>query len=196
MQGEAQIDGLLDDWREVTGLITQDHAHLLSGKAWDGPDDLSFVTKCNYDDKHLFLAINVRDDRLVRTKKATPKEDYVEVLFARGQRLTVYPADPQADLPHVVRWGKGKGPAPAGIEVAESLPKRREEFGDEVHHTNFTPCTSSRGPLLAPANTFSWSLYLSSAPLTARSSAGVGTGFSMKCTPASSTPWWAIALSV
>ena len=82
------------------------------------------------------------------------------------------------------------------IEVAESLPKRREEFGGEVHHTNFTPCTSSRGPLVAPANTFSWSLYFPSAPRTARSSAGVGTGFSMKCTPASSTPWWTIALSV
>src|SRR5207247_571155 len=50
------------------------------------------------------------------------------------------------------------------IEVAESLPKRREEFGDEVHHTNFTPCTSSRAPLLAPANTLSWSLYFSSPP--------------------------------
>jgi hypothetical protein len=117
-----QIDGLLGDWKDVPGLITQDAAHIVAGKAWDGPDDLSFIVRCNYDDRRLYLAVDVRDDRLVRTRKAQPQEDHVIFTFGAGRQLVVWPGDLHADIPRVVKWARGR--PPAGIEVAESMQPR------------------------------------------------------------------------
>jgi len=114
-----QIDGLLNDWKDVPGLYTQDAAHV-RGKSWDGPDDLSFITRCNYDERRLYLAIDVHDERLVRTRKAKPQEDHVVILFGAGRRLVIYPADLHADIPRVVKWGSAKK-TPPGIEVAEAM---------------------------------------------------------------------------
>src|SRR5262245_38620185 len=118
-----QIDGLLGDWKDVQGQITQDAAHIVGRSAsrnWDGPEDLSFITRCNYDDKRLYLAVDVRDERLVRTRKAQPAEDHV--VFSFGSRnLVVWPADLHEEIPRVVKWN-GKPLQPKmGIEVAESL---------------------------------------------------------------------------
>src|SRR5947207_1935910 len=100
-----QIDGLLGDWKDVQGHITGDAAHIVAGNAqknWDGPEDLSFITRCNYDEHKLYLAVDVRDERLVRTRKAQPAEDHV--IFSFGSRkLVVWPADLHEDIPRVVK---------------------------------------------------------------------------------------------
>jgi hypothetical protein len=118
-----QIDGLLNDWKDVQGLLTQDPAHIMAGnasKGWDGPEDLSFTTRCNYDDKRLYLAVDVHDERLVRTRKAQPAEDHVIFTFG-GRKLVVWPADLHEEIPRIVKW-EGKPLVPkSGIEVAESL---------------------------------------------------------------------------
>ena len=90
-----QVDGLLGDWKDVQGHITQDAAHIVAGSAsknWDGPEDLSFITRCNYDDKKLYMAVDVRDERLVRTRKAQPQEDHVIFSFG-SHKLIVWPAE-------------------------------------------------------------------------------------------------------
>jgi hypothetical protein len=106
------IDGLLDDWNEVSGI-----------DAGGRERDFSFTVKCNYDARSLYLAIDVRDDYLVRTKEAKPAEDHLQIVFgARGrvERLTIYPADLNAKIPHKVHWSSPKKPV-KGVEVAESL---------------------------------------------------------------------------
>ena len=115
-----QVDGLLNDWSDVKGLVTDDAAHLVGGRAWDGPDDLSFLVRCNYDQKRLYLAIDVHDERLVRTRKAQPQEDHVVVTLGAGRKLVIYPADLHADIPRLVKWN-GKPKLPPGLEVAEAM---------------------------------------------------------------------------
>jgi hypothetical protein len=118
-----QIDGLLNDWKDVQGHITQDQAHIVAGNAargWDGPEDLSFITRCNYDDKKLYLAVDVRDERLVRTHKKQPAEDHVIFSFG-SHKLIIWPADLHEDIPRLVKWNGKPLTAKQGIEVAESM---------------------------------------------------------------------------
>jgi hypothetical protein len=104
------VDGLLDDWADVSGIDS------------GGRDrDRSFTTRCNYDEKTLYLAIDVRDNYLVRSKEGRPVEDHVEVAFADGakvEKLVIYPADGEAKAPHKVSWSSGR--KLRGVEVAES----------------------------------------------------------------------------
>lgn len=126
--GVIHLDGLLDDWDGVEGIDVGGH-----------DPDLSFTVRCNYDDKALYLAFEVRDDYLVRTREAGPAEDHLELAFAAGERpragahsiggkgggldrLLIYPADPAARLKRIVRWASGR--AARGVEVAEArLPE-------------------------------------------------------------------------
>jgi hypothetical protein len=108
--GVIHVDGLLDDWSEVAGLDV------------GGRDrDFSFTAKCNYDEKTLYLAIDVRDDYLVRSKDTRPNEDHIEIAFADGakvDRLIVYPTDDAAKAKRVVKWSSGR--KLKGIEVADA----------------------------------------------------------------------------
>ncbi len=106
--GVIHVDGLIDDWSDVAGIDV------------GGRDrDFSFTVKCNYDAKTLYLAIDVRDDYLVRTRDARATEDHVEIAFADGtkvDKLVVYPAD--GAIPHKVYWSSGT--KLRGVETAES----------------------------------------------------------------------------
>ncbi|MSP63610.1 MAG: hypothetical protein EXR72_25355 [Myxococcales bacterium] len=105
-----RVDGLLDDWEGAAGID-------VGGRA----TDLSFTVRCNYDAKTLYLAVDVRDDYLVRTKEGRASEDHLELAFADGEkvdRLVIYPADPAAKAKHGVRWSSGR--SVKGIEVAEA----------------------------------------------------------------------------
>src|SRR5262249_31374762 len=108
-------DGLLDDWNDVSGID-------IGGR----DNDLSFTVKCNYDASTLYLAIDVRDDYLVRSKQAKPAEDHLAIAFAdRGtvEKLVVYPAD--ASAPHKVFWEPAKKKRPLrGVEVADARQPR------------------------------------------------------------------------
>src|SRR5262245_57547534 len=66
----VRVDGLLDDWRDVSGID-------IGGR----DADFSFTVKCNYDEKTLYLAVDMRDDYLVRSRETRPAEDHVEVAF-------------------------------------------------------------------------------------------------------------------
>src|SRR4051794_23488202 len=79
--GVISLDGLTDDWAEVTGVET------------GGQDpNLSFTVKCNLAPRSLYLLVDVRDDYFARTKQTRPGEDHVELSFG-GRKLLVYPGD-------------------------------------------------------------------------------------------------------
>jgi hypothetical protein len=80
-KGAVQLDGLLDDWKDVDGIDA-------GGR--DG--NLSFTLKCNVDPTTLYLLVDVRDDYFVRTRKARPGEDHLELTLA-GKRIQLYPGN-------------------------------------------------------------------------------------------------------
>jgi hypothetical protein len=120
--GTIRIDGLLGDWKGVDGVGVDDAAHVLRGKdEWSGAADLSFEVFCNHDDAHLYLAINVRDEYFIRTKKASAGDDHLQVLFAK-KTLVVYPGNLR-DVPSRVSWGRARRKA-RGVEMAEAMQEK------------------------------------------------------------------------
>jgi hypothetical protein len=104
-RGLIQVDGLLDDWpgvREVTK---------------SGPDrkDAGLAVRCAYDEGSLIMAVNVFDDRVIRSKGKS--EDRLVVTLGDG-RLEIVPTSGDDDL--ASRWIDKKG---SKIEVADSLQK-------------------------------------------------------------------------
>jgi hypothetical protein len=91
--GVIALDGLLDDWAEVSGV-----------DAGGRDPNLSFTVKCNLGPRSLYLLVDVRDDYFARTKQSRPGEDHVELTLG-GRKLLVYPGD-QAKVHDRVLWGK------------------------------------------------------------------------------------------
>lgn len=75
VEGDADVavDGMLDDWTGVAKV-----------RAGGTAADASFDVQCMYDDTRLALAINVRDDKVIRVKKGPASEDSVELVLAAG----------------------------------------------------------------------------------------------------------------
>jgi hypothetical protein len=103
---ELGIDGLLDDW--PTQVVAR------AGAAPDAAIEL----RCAWDGSALGLALDIKDDRVVRVGgKATSRshEDRVEITVGAGARpmtIVVYPGNAVA-RPRIT--------APAGVAVADSL---------------------------------------------------------------------------
>jgi hypothetical protein len=109
-KGVIHVDGLLDDWNDVSGID-------IGGR----DRDFSFTVKCNYDEKTLYLAIDVRDDYFARTRESKAGEDHLEIAFVdqgKVEKLVVYPADDAAKAPRKVHWSSGH--AMKGVEVADA----------------------------------------------------------------------------
>lgn len=140
--GVVHVDGLLEDWVDVPPL-------LLAGKGPEG--DFGLALRCNFDDKSLYLAADVRDDKLVRDRRARkpprgagrslgrfPVEDGLELVFEeRGRllRLRLLPADPEHEVPALVSWdptrpGSGSGDGGSKVEALDSL--QREGWAFEI----------------------------------------------------------------
>src|SRR5262245_48055123 len=99
--GTIQVDGLLDDWSGKT--VTA------------GSGDSAFVARCAYDKSNLYLAIDVTDDRLIRTKTHGHDEDHLVLGFA-GKKLEIYPASAEYGAKLFVSW-------PKPVVVVDSLQK-------------------------------------------------------------------------
>jgi hypothetical protein len=99
---QLAIDGLLDDWpRPVLARV---------GVVSDGAIEL----RCSWDGTALAIALDIKDDRVVRVRGAG-HEDRVDVSIAAGGRpvaIRVYPGTPVARL---------KIAAPPRVAVADSL---------------------------------------------------------------------------
>jgi hypothetical protein len=106
--GLIQVDGLLDDWPAVRPVT----------KGAADARDAAVAVRCAYDETTLFVAVDVTDDRLIRSKKGRAAQDRL-VLSLGDARLELLPAS--GEVPLVARWlDVKKGPP---LEVADSLQK-------------------------------------------------------------------------
>lgn len=101
------VDGLLDDWSGVPFQRVDQGAGA----------DASMKLRCNYDSATLYLAVEVADDRLVRTRKGAPGEDRLSFSVG-GARLDIWPAHPDYQAEQKVRWSAGGA---RDLAVASSL---------------------------------------------------------------------------
>jgi hypothetical protein len=119
--GAVTVDGLLPDWREISGLTLDEPAQVIFGREnWRGPKDLAVTVKCLRSDHNFYLAFDVSDSYLVRMKEARPGEDHLEIYLADGEAvhaLSIYPAD----LRGIPRKITGAAHLAKRIEVAEAL---------------------------------------------------------------------------
>lgn len=106
---ELSIDGLLDDWPTP-----------VTARAGTAPD-AAIELRCAWDGSALGLALDVKDDRVVRVAgkpSAKTHEDHVDIAVSAGARpvtIAVYPGNAVA---------KPRIAAPAGVAVADSLQPR------------------------------------------------------------------------
>ena len=73
------VDGRIDDWRGMRGKTIK------SGR------DAGVEFRCAYDDKNLHIAVNVADERVVRTRQAVAKAEdrlTVDLSVGAGKRLS------------------------------------------------------------------------------------------------------------
>jgi hypothetical protein len=110
-----EIDGMLDDWKGLKSRI-----------AGGGKADASFAIRCAFDQKNLFVSVNVRDDSVLRTKKA--REDHDDSLLlqlgvGRGgatETIRLFPG--VEDVAPKRLWNKGR--VPRGVSIEDTRQQR------------------------------------------------------------------------
>jgi len=106
----VMVDGMLDDWKGI-------RCNRVGGKDLDR----SFDLRCAYDQTRLFVSVNIRDQRIRRTKKAKAKsEDHLDIRLSAGSAsptvLRMFPGF--SSVAPKRTWGSGK--VPKQIEVEDT----------------------------------------------------------------------------
>jgi hypothetical protein len=134
------IDGKLDDWSELPIKCNAPEDYYgPDTNAWKGADDCRFAIGSAYDDKYLYLAVEVIDDKYDAVKEKLPwEQDGIEI------RLDARPVDIR-----FANTGKGErkdflllGLSP-GPTAGESWLYR--DVKDLPEGTKFVCCRSARG---------------------------------------------------
>jgi hypothetical protein len=105
-----EIDGMMDDWGGLRAHTT------------GASDDGKYELRCAYDDTHMYLSFDVRDQRIMRARKAKASTDdnlTVKLTVGDGKAgtLRIFPGD--EDEKPVYRWNNKK--TPKWLKVADSL---------------------------------------------------------------------------
>src|SRR5215471_3201876 len=109
-RGLIRIDGLLADWANMPEMTA-------------GTRGSGFTVRCAYDDAHLYVMVDVMDDRLIRSKHRSYNDDFLTFRFG-GATLEVFPAAAELGARLEFGWaGKSGGHLPRPT-VADSLQKR------------------------------------------------------------------------
>jgi hypothetical protein len=112
--GTIHIDGLTSDWDGVTPIVP-----IVAPGTAAAPRSLAVKVYCNYDEKNVYLMVDVNDDLLVRTKAGGNEDDHLQFAFGivsksgeitRIDRLRIWPAVASQKLPRVVKWEAKKAP--------------------------------------------------------------------------------------
>ncbi|MBI5515714.1 MAG: hypothetical protein HY909_18170 [Deltaproteobacteria bacterium] len=121
------LDGRLRDWAPVAELLAVDEPRS-GASTWRGADDASFGFALARDDGGLWLAAEVRDDHLVRSRAHGPHDDalVLTLCLPSGARpvvreLTFLPGEPGAYAGVVRSNGRA---IPSARIVEEDLPGR------------------------------------------------------------------------
>ncbi|MBL0220578.1 MAG: hypothetical protein IPQ07_42760 [Myxococcales bacterium] len=100
---DLTVDGLLDDWPKA--VLTR------AGSSSDGQVEL----RCSWDGTAFALALDIKDDRLIRVRSGKAHEDHVTVTLAAGGKpivIDAFPGNPMAKV-RIVK--------PAKVTAADSL---------------------------------------------------------------------------
>lgn len=143
---KVRIDGVLKEW---PGRMTE-LAEAIQGRA--GGERVS--GQIGYDDKHVYVAFDVRDDQLIRTSGFGTGEDHGTLLIAfpdaRGRygvhELRVYPGDPGKIAGSVRQKG---GAAVRGARVVEAPKKGGYTIEAQIPWSAFPQAKQSRVGLRA-----------------------------------------------
>ena len=100
---DLAVDGLLDDWK-------QDQVLARIG----GVPDAAIELRCSWDGTALAMALDIKDDRVVRVR-GKGHEDHVDISIAAGGKPVIVTAFPGNAI------AKSKLAAPPKVEVADSL---------------------------------------------------------------------------
>lgn len=121
--GLFDVDGMLDDWRGFRGRVLASSS------------DTGMVVRCAYDAARLYLSVNLRDDRLVRTRRARVRaedrvEDRVEVRLDAGGKAITFDylpgsetAGPKLRAPRFVTAADSLQPQGWSLELSVPLAK-------------------------------------------------------------------------
>ncbi|MDB4929635.1 MAG: hypothetical protein JWM10_2119, partial [Myxococcaceae bacterium] len=122
------LDGLLREWSGFGQLrAVDDRASVTANPAaWTGADDASFGYALARDESGLWVAVEVRDDTLVRSAAHADVDDHLAVAFAvtSGGRtvayeIDLYPGQPGA-FAGAVRYRAGGRGLVAGAQLVEA----------------------------------------------------------------------------
>lgn len=116
-EGDANLDGSLDEWQDASALPVDQRSQVQSGAEWwSGARDGAFGVAARTDGQRLLLALRVRDDHWI-------EGDRLEI--ALGDRLIRVPLGSGADHQEGLSWSSFRNPlqsAEIGVEVAMSMP--------------------------------------------------------------------------
>ncbi len=86
------LDGVLREWSGTLAAVDSSSQVLDGAPAWRGADDASFAFAIGRDDAALYLAAEVRDDRVVRTRAHRPADDalILTVAYPAGRLWTAW----------------------------------------------------------------------------------------------------------
>lgn len=122
-------DGVLGDWRRFTQLIAVDEsAQVISGRdAWTGADDASFGVALASDDNVLYIAAEIRDDMLVRSREHRGDDDALIITLSAPNgpnrsatyEIALYPGDP-GNYRGAVRFRGGRSGDVPGAQIVEA----------------------------------------------------------------------------
>jgi hypothetical protein len=106
--GYVQIDGMLDDWRD------------LRPRSIGTGDDRRLAVRCAHDQERLHLAIDVRDELVVRSGRPGRHDDHLRLAIGAGTppvQLRLYPGTRGVRALRTL----GDAPAPAWVGAEDSL---------------------------------------------------------------------------
>lgn len=118
----VKVDGDLSEWGELPLRMTAPAEFARNGQLWQGPADTSMAIGACYDDKHVYLAFAVTDDKVVVDDAHNARqEDALSVLLdARPAALRNVPAkDWQGAMFLILSPGREAGK----YELGDKLPE-------------------------------------------------------------------------
>lgn len=123
------MDGVLGDFRRFTEMVAVDEsAQVLSGRdRWQGADDASFGVALARDEQSLYLAAEIRDDVIVRTREHGGDDDALILTLAAPAGpnrsavydVAIFPGEP-GNFAGVVRFRGARSGNVPGAQVIEA----------------------------------------------------------------------------
>jgi len=146
-----EVDGRLDDWPTLPYVVQQPMQIKIDPGAWKGPEDCSFRFGVSYDDKNLYIALEVTDDASFLDAGKYPwEQDGVEIRLdarpdpersmSRGEmefeKTFLFSFSPGDGGEPLVVYGKEKLPAGSRYACVKTAKGHNTEIALPIKHLN------------------------------------------------------------